>query len=436
MPNNLTPDIQKKINDRTAILGIIGLGYVGLPLAVEFGKKYKVVGFDINEKRIDELKRRIDKTLEVCEQELKEADKLCFTSNLNDLINVEIFIVTVPTPVDSFKRPDLMPLLKASETVGKVLKKGNIVIYESTVYPGCTEEDCVPILEKFSGLKFNEDFYCGYSPERINPGDKEHRLSTIKKVVSGSTVETCEIIANLYSEIIPAGIHMAPSIKVAEAAKVIENTQRDINIAFVNELTVLFDLMGIDTLDVLEAANTKWNFLPFRPGLVGGHCIGVDPYYLTHKAVNFGYTPEVILAGRRINDSMGAFVANKLVKQMIKKGVKVNCANVLVLGITFKENCPDIRNSKVIDIIKELKEFGCNVDVYDPFADKEEVLREYNLKMIDSIKEINISKYAGLIVAVAHDEFKNLDYLLSNKNGTTVFDIKGILNRDLVDARL
>ena len=429
-------EILNKIKNDTIVLGVIGLGYVGLPLAVEFRKKYKVIGFDINEKRIEELKKGIDKTLEVSEKELKGASNLCFTSNLNKLQKAEIFIVTVPTPVDSFKRPDLTPLLKASETVGKVLKKGNIVIYESTVYPGCTEEDCVPVLEKFSGLKFNKDFYCGYSPERINPGDKEHRVNTIRKIVSGSTPEITRCISNLYSKIITAGIHVALSIKVAEAAKVIENAQRDINIAFVNELTVLFDLMGIDTLDVLEAAGTKWNFLPFRPGLVGGHCIGVDPYYLTHKAVHYGYNPEIILAGRRINDGMGAYVANKTIKQMIKKGLKVNNANVLVLGITFKENCPDIRNSKVIDIINELKEFGCNIEIFDPWADKNVVLNEYGLNLISDVTEIDIKKYSGVILAVAHNEFKNLDYLLMRKNGTIVFDVKGILNRDLVDARL
>ena len=426
-------EVQKKINDRSVVLGVIGLGYVGLPLAVEFGKKFNVIGFDINEKRIEELKKGIDKTLEVTLGELKEADKLCYTANLNDLQQVEIFIVTVPTPVDSFKRPDLTPLIKASETVGKVLKKGNIVIYESTVYPGCTEEDCVPVLEKFSGLKFNRDFYCGYSPERINPGDKEHRVSTIKKITSGSTPEIAETVNSLYSEIISAGIHKASSMKVAEAAKVIENAQRDINIAFVNELAMLFNLMNIDTLDVLEAAGSKWNFLPFRPGLVGGHCIGVDPYYLTHKAVHFGYNPEIILAGRRINDGMGAFVGNKLVKQMIKKEIKINGANVLVLGITFKENCPDIRNSRVVDIIKELREFGCNVDVYDPWADKIEVKNEYGL---DLISELDIIKYAGVIVAVGHNEFKDLDFLLMRKNGTVVFDVKGILKRDLIDDRL
>ncbi len=426
-------EIKKKIEDKKVILGIIGLGYVGLPLAVEFGKKFNVIGFDINEKRIEDLKKGIDKTLEVSPEELQKVSKLCFTSNLNDLQKVEIFIITVPTPVDSFKRPDLTPLLKASETVGKVLKKGNIVIYESTVYPGCTEDDCVPVLENFSGLKFNRDFYCGYSPERINPGDKEHRVSTIKKIVSGSTPEISEAVKNLYSEIISAGLHHAPSIKVAEAAKVIENAQRDINIAFVNELAMLFDLMDIDTLDVLEAAGSKWNFLPFRPGLVGGHCIGVDPYYLTHKAIHFGYNPEIILAGRRINDGMGAFVANKLVKQMIKKEFKINSANVLVLGITFKENCPDIRNSRVIDIIKELMEFGCNIDIYDPWADKKEVMHEYGLELLS---EIDIKKYSGVILAVAHNEFKNLDFLLMKKNGTVIFDVKGMLRRDLVDDRL
>ena len=356
-------DLAKKIEDKSAVLALIGLGYVGLPLAVEFGKKYDVIGFDINEKRIDQLKKGNDKTLEVSTEELAEAVKLSYTTKLEDLKRADIFIVTVPTPVDDFKVPDLTPVIKASETVGKVMKKGAVVVYESTVYPGCTEEDCVPILEKFSGLKFNKDFYCGYSPERINPGDKEHRVSTIKKIVSGSTPEIANSLNKLYQTIIVIGTHLAPSIKVAEAAKVIENAQRDINIAFVNELSKLFDLMDIDTLDVLEAAGTKWNFLPFRPGLVGGHCIGVDPYYLTHKAVKLGYNPEIILAGRRINDQMGAFVANQLVKLMIKKEHKIHNSRVLILGITFKENCPDIRNSKVIDIINELKSFGCQIDV-------------------------------------------------------------------------
>ncbi|OHE08584.1 MAG: Vi polysaccharide biosynthesis protein VipA/TviB, partial [Sulfurimonas sp. RIFOXYB2_FULL_37_5] len=390
----------------------------------------------INDMRINELKKGEDRTLEITKDELCEAKRLTFTNNFKNLQNVNIFIVTVPTPVDSFKRPDLTPLIKASETVGKVLKAGDIVIYESTVYPGCTEEDCVPVLEKFSGLKFNKDFYCGYSPERINPGDKEHRVNAIKKVVSGSTPEIADIVKNLYSGIISAGVHQAPSIKVAEAAKVIENAQRDINIAFVNELAMLFDLMEIDTIDVLKAAGTKWNFLPFRPGLVGGHCIGVDPYYLTHKAVHYGYNPEIILAGRRINDGMGAYVANKTIKQMIKKGLKINNANVLVLGITFKENCPDIRNSKVIDIINELKEFGCNVDIFDPWADKGEVLNEYNLDLKNRIEEIDVNKYSGVILAVAHNEFKNLDFLFMRKTGAVIFDVKGVLNKDLVDGRL
>jgi UDP-N-acetyl-D-galactosamine dehydrogenase len=429
-------EILKKIEDKTALIGIIGLGYVGLPLAVEFGKKFNVIGFDINEKRISELKNKEDSTLEVSAREFSESKYITFTSNYNDLQKVNIFIVTVPTPVDSFKRPELTPLLRASETVGKLLKAGDIVIYESTVYPGCTEEDCVPVLEKFSNLKFNKDFFCGYSPERINPGDKKHRVSNIKKIVSGSTPKIAACVSQLYSSIISAGIHHAPSIKVAEAAKVIENAQRDINIAFVNELSMLFDLMGIDTLDVLEAAATKWNFLPFRPGLVGGHCIGVDPYYLTHKAVNFGYNPEIILAGRRINDSMGAYVANKLIKQMIKKGIKINNANILVLGITFKENCPDIRNSKVIDIINELREFGSNVDILDPWADKKEVKQKYNLDLISDYKHLDTKKYSGAILAVAHNEFKNLNFLLLKNNGTVLFDVKGVISKELVDDRL
>jgi UDP-N-acetyl-D-glucosamine/UDP-N-acetyl-D-galactosamine dehydrogenase len=428
-------DFLKKIEEKNVILGVVGLGYVGLPLAVEFGKIFKVIGFDINETRIEQLKQGFDKTLEVTDKELKDASRLCYSSGLHDLKECDIFIVTVPTPVDSFKRPDLTPLLKASETIGRVLKKGSIVIYESTVYPGCTEEDCVPVLENNSGLKFNIDFYCGYSPERINPGDKEHRVNTIKKVVSGSTPEIAAVINKLYSGIITAGTHVASSIKVAEAAKVIENAQRDINIAFVNELSMLFDLMNIDTLEVLEAAGTKWNFLPFRPGLVGGHCIGVDPYYLTHKAVNLGYNPEIILAGRRINDGMGAFVANKLIKHMIKKGHKINNTNVLVLGITFKENCPDIRNSRVIDIINELNEFGCNVDVYDPWADEHEVKEEYNLQLLKK-EELNIEKYTGVVLAVAHNEFKTFDYILMKKNGTVVYDVKGMLDKAVVDDRL
>ena len=429
-------ELSKKTENKTVVLGIIGLGYVGLPLAVEFGKKYKVIGFDINEKRIKELKDGIDKTLEVNKEELSEAKNLSFSNKLDELKKADVFIVTVPTPVDSFKIPDLTPVIKASETVGKVIKKGDVVVYESTVYPGCTEEDCVPVIEKFSGLKFNKDFYCGYSPERINPGDKEHRVSTIKKIVSGSTDEIAQALNKLYRSIIVAGTHLAPSIKVAEAAKVIENAQRDINIAFVNELSKLFDLMNIDTLDVLEAAGTKWNFLPFRPGLVGGHCIGVDPYYLTHKAVKVGYHPEIILAGRRINDQMGAFVANQLVKLMIKKEHKINNSNVLILGITFKENCPDIRNSKVIDIISELKSFGCKIDVFDPWADKEEVKHEYGIEIFCNIEEIKSKRYEGVILAVAHNQFKELDFQALRSDGAVVYDVKGILKTDLVDNRL
>jgi len=429
-------ELAQKIGDKTVVLGVIGLGYVGLPLAVEFGKKYKVIGFDINEKRVDELRSGKDRTLEVNTEELSEAKKLSFTTKLDELKKANVFIVTVPTPVDDFKVPDLTSVLKASETVGKVIKKGDVVVYESTVYPGCTEEDCVPVIEKFSGLKYNKDFYCGYSPERINPGDKEHRVSTIKKIVSGSTPETAQALNELYQSIIVAGTHLAPSIKVAEAAKVIENAQRDINIAFVNELSKLFDLMDIDTLDVLEAAGTKWNFLPFRPGLVGGHCIGVDPYYLTHKAVKLGYNPEIILAGRRINDQMGAFVANQLVKLMIKKEHKINNSHVLVLGITFKENCPDIRNSKVIDIINELKSFGCLVDVFDPWADKEDVKHEYGIDLLCNIDEIKDKSYKGVVLAVAHNQFKELDFPSLRTNGAVIYDVKGILKRELIDNRL
>jgi len=429
-------NLTNKIEDKTVVLALIGLGYVGLPLAVEFSKKYKVIGFDINDRRIDELKKCKDRTLEVSSEELAEAKHLSFTNKLEDLKRADVFIVTVPTPVDDFKVPDLTPVLKASETVGKVIKKGDVVVYESTVYPGCTEEECVPVLEKFSGLKFNKDFYCGYSPERINPGDKEHRVSTIKKIVSGSTPEIAQALNKLYQSIIVVGTHLAPSMKVAEAAKVIENSQRDINIAFVNELSKLFDLMDIDTLDVLEAAGTKWNFLPFRPGLVGGHCIGVDPYYLTHKAIKLGYNPEIILAGRRINDQMGAFVANQLVKLMIKKEHKINKSHVLVLGITFKENCPDIRNSKVIDIINELKSFGCIVDVFDPWADKEDVKHEYGIDLLCNIDEIKNRSYKGVVLAVAHNQFKELDFPSLRTNGAVIYDVKGILKRELIDNRL
>jgi len=433
---NFEEKIFTDIKSQKIKIGIIGLGYVGLPLAVEFGKQYDVLGFDINKKRIEELKKGNDRTLEVSDEELKGSENLCFSSEFEELKSVNIYIVTVPTPVDNFNRPDLTPLIKASETVGKVLSKGDVVIYESTVYPGCTEEDCVPVLEKFSGLKFNQDFYCGYSPERINPGDKEHRVSTIKKVVSGSTPVVAKAVEQLYGSIIKAGVHLASSIKVAEAAKVIENSQRDINIAFVNELAKLFNLMNIDTLDVLEAAGTKWNFLPFRPGLVGGHCIGVDPYYLTHKAMGIGYNPEIILAGRRINDSMGSYVAKELIKHMIKKDYKIAGAEILVLGMTFKENCPDIRNSRVIDIIKELKDYGCKVDIYDPWADKKEVMHEYSTEIITDKKEIDFTKYKGIMLAVSHNEFKELDFKKISSNGTVIYDVKGILPKEIINDRL
>ena len=413
-------------------IAVIGLGYVGLPLAVEFGKKFETIGFDINKERLKELEEGYDRTLEVDEEKLKSAKKLKYTADLDGIKEANIYIVTVPTPIDSFKRPDLTPLVKASETVGKVLDKGDIVIYESTVYPGATEEDCVPVLEKFSGLKFNEDFFCGYSPERINPGDKEHTVTKIKKVTSGSTPQIGKIVDELYKSIIEAGTHLAPTIKVAEAAKVIENSQRDINIAFVNELAMIFNKMGIDTNAVLEAAGTKWNFLPFRPGLVGGHCIGVDPYYLTHKAQQMGYNPEIILAGRRLNDNMGIFVANQVIKLMIKKGKTIEGSKILVMGITFKENCPDIRNSRVIDVINELKDFGCNVDVYDPWADKEEVKEEYNIDLLTKDDKLDLKKYDAIVLAVAHDEFKKMD--IKSSDHQVVYDLKSILKES--DGRL
>ena len=367
---------------------------------------------------------------------MKEASHLSYSGNLDDLRDIDVFIVTVPTPVDEYKIPDLAPLIRASETVGKAMKPGAVVVYESTVYPGCTEDDCVPVLEKNSGLKFNKDFFCGYSPERINPGDKQHRLTSIKKIVSGSTPEISEVVEALYSSIITAGIHRAPSIKVAEAAKVIENSQRDINIAFVNELSKLFDLMGIDTLDVLDAAGTKWNFLPFKPGLVGGHCIGVDPYYLTHKAVQLGYHPEIILAGRRLNDGMGAHVANEFVKLLIKKEKVVYGAKVLVLGITFKENCPDIRNSRVIDIVNQLKSFGCEVDVYDPWANKEDVKKEYEIDMCDNFSHESLGKYKGCVLAVGHDEFRRIPFERYKTDGFVLYDVKGIVPKRYIDGRL
>ena len=413
-------------------LAIIGLGYVGLPLAVEFGKKFSTYGFDINNTRIEELQKGIDKTLEVSKKELTEAKNLTFTSSVEDIKDANIYIVTVPTPIDKHKNPDLTPLIMASRTVGRVLKKGDIVIYESTVYPGCTREVCVPELERESGLTFNKDFFCGYSPERINPGDKQHRLTTIKKVTSGSTPEVAKKVDELYKSIITAGTHLAPSIEVAEAAKVIENAQRDINIAFVNELALIFDRLGIDTLEVLEAAGTKWNFLPFKPGLVGGHCIGVDPYYLAYKAKEVGYHPQIILAGRRTNDEMGVFIANKLIKLMIHKGHTIKGSSVLVLGITFKENCPDIRNSRVIDVIRELQDFGINVDVYDPWADPKEVKREYGLELVKTLPPL--ANYDAIVLAVAHDEFKKMQ--LKKNNNQVLFDIKGILDKSLVDKRL
>jgi len=413
-------------------VGIIGLGYVGLPLAVEFGKVLDVVGFDINKERIEELKKGFDRTKEVESTELKKSSKLAFSANLEDLKSANYFIVTVPTPVDEYKNPDLTPLISASKTVGSALKKGDVVIYESTVYPGCTEEDCVPILEKVSGLKFNVDFFCGYSPERINPGDKQHRVTTIKKVTSGSTPEIAEKVDKLYKKIITAGTHKASSIKVAEAAKVIENAQRDINIAFVNELALIFDRMNIDTHEVLEAAGTKWNFLPFKPGLVGGHCIGVDPYYLTHKAESVGYHPEVIIAGRRINDNMGAHIAGRVIKLMAQHEQPIHKGNILVLGITFKENCPDIRNSKVVDVIRELQSFGTNVDVFDPEANAEEVKHEYGLSLIGTPTK----KYHAIVLAVSHDEFKSLDWSKIKDAKTVVFDVKGHLDKSLTTARL
>lgn len=419
-------------NNRLEKIGIIGLGYVGLPLAVEFGKYRDVVGYDINLRRIEELKSGHDRTHEVGDKELKEASHLSFTSDVNDLKDVEIYIVTVPTPIDLYKKPDLTPLISASKTIGKVLSKGNIVIYESTVYPGCTEEDCVPHLEATSGLKYNVDFFCGYSPERINPGDKVHRLVSIAKVTSGSTPEIAEKVDQLYKSIITAGTHKASSIKVAEAAKVIENSQRDLNIAFVNELSLIFDKMGIDTLDVLEAAGTKWNFLPFRPGLVGGHCIGVDPYYLTYKAESIGYHPEVIMAGRRINDNMGMRVANSVVKLLNQKGNLIKGAKCLVLGITFKENCPDIRNTRVVDVIRELKEFGIEVDIYDPEAHNGEVMEEYGLEMVDKPG----NNYQAVVLAVSHKEFSELDYKSMITENGIIYDIKSFLPKDLVDGRL
>jgi UDP-N-acetyl-D-galactosamine dehydrogenase len=422
--------------DKKKRLAIIGLGYVGLPLAIEFAKKYAVVGFDINENRIEELKGGLDHTKEANLEELKEvlaSAEIKLSSHLPDISDCNIYIVTVPTPIDHLKRPDLVPLLEASRMLGIVLKKGDVVIYESTVYPGCTEEDCVPVLEKISGLKYNKDFFCGYSPERINPGDKINTLTKIKKVTSGSTPEIALQVDALYSSIIIAGTHLAPSIKVAEASKAIENAQRDVNISFVNELALIFDRMDIDTSDVLAAASTKWNFLNYKPGLVGGHCIGVDPYYLAHKSEALGYKPEVILSGRRINDNMGMFVANKVIKMMVAKDKVIKNAKILILGFAFKENCPDIRNTRVIDIYKELKSFSIEVDVYDPWANEEEVYAEYNIELLKIIQK---NDYDAIILAVAHQQFLDLDYQSFKNNGTIIFDTKAYINREFADARL
>lgn len=417
-------------------IAVIGLGYVGLPLAVEFSKKYPTVGFDINGLRVAALISGHDSTLEVDEAELKQATQLCYTSEIRLLKSCNIYIVTVPTPIDRHKRPDLTPLEKASETVGKVLSEGDIVIYESTVYPGATEEVCVPLLEKHSGLFFNQDFYCGYSPERINPGDKGHRITTIKKVTSGSTPETADIVDNLYKSIVTAGTYKASSIKVAEAAKVIENTQRDINIALINELALIFKRLDIDTEEVLNAAGSKWNFLPFRPGLVGGHCIGVDPYYLTHKSMEVGYHPEIILAGRRLNDSMGKYVANEIINLMTKSRIQVVDSNILIMGLAFKENCPDIRNTRVVDVIEELSSFHCNIDVYDPWIDREEATKEYGVTPVERPER---GKYDSVIIAVAHDQFKAMgvdDIRALGKETHVLYDIKYILPLEEVDGRL
>ena len=424
------------MNAKDTRIAVIGLGYVGLPLAVEFGKRYLTTGFDINRSRIAALISGHDSTLEVDTAALESAAHLSYTTDVDKLKTCNIYIVTIPTPIDIHKRPDLSPLEKASETVGKVLSKDDIVIYESTVYPGATEEVCVPILEKHSGLTFNKNFYCGYSPERINPGDKEHRVTTIKKVTSGSTLEIADKVDALYRSIITAGTHKASSIKVAEAAKVIENTQRDINIALINELALIFRRLGIDTEEVLKAAGSKWNFLPFRPGLVGGHCIGVDPYYLTHKAMKVGYYPEIILTGRKLNDSMGKYVANEIINLMTKKRIQVVDSNILVMGLTFKEDCPDIRNTRVVDVVQELSGFQCNIDVYDPWIDKEESIREYG---ITPVEQPEPGKYDAVIIAVAHHQFKAMGITairaLGKKNHV-LYDIKYILPAEKVDGRL
>lgn len=422
-------------------IAIIGLGYVGLPLAVEFAKKYQVVGFDTNTRRVKELSAGKDRSLEVSSKELKkvlvkrlkEKIGLLLSSNVVDISSVNIFIVTVPTPIDDNKKPDLGPLISASKMIAKVLKKRDVVIYESTVYPGCTEEDCVPILEKYSKLKFNVDFFCGYSPERINPGDKVNTVTKIKKVTSGSTPKIAKIVDSLYKSIIIAGTHLAPNIKVAEASKAVENAQRDVNISFVNELALIFERMDIDTNDVIEAAATKWNFSPFKPGLVGGNCISVDPYYLTYKAKSLGYHPTVVSSGRKVNEQMGVFVASKLIKLMIQKGFRIKDSNILILGITFKENCPNIQNTKVIDVYSELKTYNTNVDVYDPWASKEEVLEKYGISLI---KNISQNKYNAIVLAVAHNEFEKIDFSKLSLNSVVIYDTKGFIQKDLVDGRL
>ncbi len=424
------------MNIKNTKIAMIGLGYVGLPLAVEFGKKYTTVGFDINQARIDELKLGNDHTLEVSDEELASANKLSFTSNPEEIKHCNVYIVTVPTPINDYKQPDLTPLEKASTLLGKVIKQDDIVIYESTVYPGATEEVCVPILEEVSGLSFNKDFFVGYSPERINPGDKAHRVTNILKVTSGSTTEVAEQIDQLYKSIITAGTHKASSIKVAEAAKVIENTQRDVNIALINELAIIFNRLDIDTEEVLIAAGTKWNFLPFRPGLVGGHCIGVDPYYLTYKAQSIGYNPEIILSGRRINDDMGEYVVSRLVKLMLQKRIHVQQSDILIMGLTFKENCPDIRNTRVVDIVKELKTYGVNVHVYDPWVDPKAVEAEYGIKPITTLEE---NKFDAIVLAVAHEQFKQMDIKqirVLGKPGSVIYDLKYLFPAELTDERL
>lgn len=424
-------------------IAVIGLGYVGLPLAIEYGKKYRVIGFDVNATRVEELSRGEDHTLEADLIGMKQARDqyvatgktgLTFTNNPKELEDVNTYIVTVPTPIDAFNNPDLTPLLKASETIGKTLRKGDIVIYESTVYPGCTEEDCVPVLEKFSGMKFNKDFFCGYSPERINPGDKVNTLTRIKKITSGSTPEVAEIVDQLYNSILLNGTHKAPNMKVAEAAKAVENSQRDVNISFMNELALICDRVGIDTNDVIEAAGTKWNFLKYRPGLVGGHCISVDPYYLAHKAKALGYDTQVILSGRAVNNSIAKFIADKTIKLMIQKDHKIKDSNVLILGVTFKENCPDCRNTKVVDIAHEMEDFGCHVDIYDPWASPQVVKHEYGKELIPAIDPDK--KYVAIVACVAHDQFKNFDFRKYHEQGAVIYDVKNFVDRSLVDGRL